>query len=75
MSKYLLIQPSEDGEPCTFLNDIQDVLDNPEDYGIHNFLSSIPENDPMSWPDGDALLLMVEILKPKVKATAFRLDD
>ena len=62
--KYLLIMGSEDGEPCMFLDNIEDVLGAPEDYGIEKFLTSIPGKDPNYWKDGDALLLRIEVLSP-----------
>ena len=74
MKEYLLIQPSEDGEPCCFLDDVQELLNNPEDYGVEKFLSSIPDEDPNYWEEGCALLLKIKILKPKLKATSWRLE-
>lgn len=71
--QYLLIQGSEDGEPCTFLKDVEDVLESPADYGIEKFLTSIPDKDPNYWHHGDALLLKIEVLKPAVVATRFKL--
>lgn len=73
--KYLLIQSNKGGEPCTFLDDIQDVLDNAEDYGIAKFLDSIPDRDPNYWEEGEALLLEIAILRPKSKTIAFRIDN
>lgn len=72
---YLVIQQDEDN-PCTFLDDIDDILENPRDYCIDNFLQELPkEKDPNYWNSGDALLLEVKVLKPVVKATAFMLED
>lgn len=73
--KYVLIKPSEDC-PVSFLEDIDDVLSDPEGYGVDTFLKEVPENDdPNYWDEGDALLLKVEIVKVKVAATAFKVDD
>lgn len=74
MKKYLLIKSDEDGEPCSFYEDIQDILDNPEDYGIEKFLTKIPDKDPMYWEEGAALLLEIKILKPVTKTTAYRIE-
>ena len=74
MSTYLLIRGSEDGEPCDFMDDISDLLNKPEDYGVERFLDYIPLKDPNYWIDGEALLLKVEILVPSLVATRFKLD-
>ena len=75
MKKYLLIKASEDGEPCTFLDDLAELLENPvENYGVERFFDAIPEKSPMYWNDRDALLLKIEVLRPRVRATAFTLD-
>jgi hypothetical protein len=73
--KYLLIKKNEDGEPCSFYEQIDEILENPDDYGISTFLYDIPKEDPMYWKKGNALLLEIKVLKPVVKATAFKLED
>lgn len=75
MKKYLLIRPSEDGEPCQFLdeNKLDELLNNPKDFGVNKFLDHIPDKDPMYWSGKDGLLLEVKIVVPKVIATAFSL--
>lgn len=76
--KYLLIQPNEDGNPMIFLNEerLQDLLNEPEEYSVKCFLEQIPDNNnPQYWGEGNVLLLKIEILVPKTKSVAFRLDD
>jgi hypothetical protein len=73
--KYVLVQPSEDG-PITFLESLDDVLDDPGGFGIDTFLTEVPDNqDPNYWEEGDALLLSVEVVKVKVKATKYAVED
>jgi hypothetical protein len=74
--KYLLVQPNEDGNPLSFLDEqqLQRILDNPESYGITDFRNQLPLNeDPNYWEDGTALLLKFEVLKPMIVATAYKL--
>lgn len=66
MSKYILIQPDEDGNPITWLddNEVEDLIQLKEDYGVKEFLTKLPENkDPNYWEEGQVLLLEVEIKK------------
>jgi len=75
MKQYILIQANEDGNPITFLDNVNDVLESPEDHGVKVFLSSLPENtDPNYWEYGQAILAEIKILSPKVIATAFELE-
>ena len=76
MSQYLLIKSDEDGNPNIFIDqDINEVLKSvTEDYGVEDFMYEIPdETDANYWGDGIALLLEVKVLKPVVKATAYKL--
>ena len=69
---YALIKADEDGNPLYIVDDINEVLDSPEDYGIERFLDEWPEEkDPQYWTEGNALLVKIEILKPKVAVTKY----
>ena len=71
MSKYILLQPDEDGNPAHWINkeELDDIKQFMEDYGIEEFLSDFPaedgekEKDPQYWKDGQAMLLEVKIKK------------
>lgn len=64
MKRYILIHPSEDGTPISWLDgdEIKDITQLKEDYGIENFLEDLTEGeDPNTWPEGTAMLLEVQI--------------
>lgn len=68
MSKYLLIQPDEDGNPITVLDaeETKDINQFKKDYGIEKFLDDWPEEtDPNYWNEGEALLLEARVVKVK----------
>lgn len=81
MRQFILIQPSEDDNPISWLkrdqiHDIGQVID---DYGIERFLDAVPNEDgadPNYWQDGSALLLEVRVIKvrPKEVVTAWEVE-
>ena len=73
MDEYILIQANEDGEPITWLSrdEVNDMLKNPEDYGVKRFIKSAVQDDPNYWKEGDSMLLKVEILMPKEVITKY----
>lgn len=62
---YLLIQPDEDGNPLRWITQeqVQDIKQLMEDYGISNWLYDDPITDPNYWGEGNAMLLSVNVLK------------
>jgi len=45
------------------VDDVDEILKNPEDFGIDIFLDKWPEEkDPNYWPEGSALLIKFEVL-------------
>lgn len=77
MNRYLLLRPSEDGNPVWLLNpgELSDLLAHPSDWGVAEFaeLSQLPP-DPNYWPDKVGVLLRFEGVLP-VPAGTFRLPD
>lgn len=70
MKQYILIMGDEDGNPIKWLldNDIKDIGQLMEDYGVTKWLDKLPDNnDPNYWEMGWAMLLEVEIKTPKPK--------
>jgi hypothetical protein len=65
VSKYILIQPDEDGNPITWLSDeeTRDITKLMEDYEIQEWVSDM--SDPNYWGDGKAMLLKVKVANPK----------
>lgn len=65
MSKYLLIQSDEDGNPIRWLaaEELQDVGQLMEDYGVQEWVSDM--SDPNYWGEGKAMLIKYEIANPK----------
>ena len=78
MADYILIQPDENGNPIMFLHNEEELerfLSEPGEYGVEEFLDSIPNNeDPNYWKTGTAVLAEIKILKLKTVATAFEVD-
>lgn len=75
MTMYLLIKPSEDGDPITELvpDRLQNLLDHPEQWNVREWLSDAAHSwDTNYWRDGVAVLLKAEIVVP-VPASGFRL--
>jgi len=80
MKNYILIQASEDGEPVSLLSekDMEEMLKNPEDYGVDRFLDTWPIDSvggtsPAYWPSGDALLMECRVIVPVIKTTEYSL--
>lgn len=75
--KWLLIQPDEDGNPCSWLNEreLATLLADPRGtFGVRTFLDRVPdETDPNYWPEGSALLLSVAVVVPRPVTTAYEL--
>ncbi len=67
----MLLQPDEDGNIVRWVGreEVKNIKQLMEDYGIEEFLSDFPdgdmrkERDPQRWEDGQAMLLEVEIKK------------
>jgi len=77
MKKYALLHGDEDGNCITFLNDeeLQELLDDPMgNYSISGFveeLSDYPEN----WSTAEGMIVEINVLMPKQKTVAWRLED
>lgn len=85
---YLLIKPSEDGNPIIELTSatLQELLDHPENYGVKRWVDraqlgaskwgkvSAADWDTNYWPEGAAILLKAEVVVP-VPAPGYRLPD
>lgn len=65
MSKYLLIQASEDGNPVCWLTDeqVKNIPELMEDYMVTEWVEDM--TDPNYWPEGKAMLLKYEVANPK----------
>lgn len=75
MSDYILIQPSEDGDPIAWLDSeaLAELLEDPLSYaGVERFLDRYPGN-PNYWEEGTALLLKVEPVVPQPVVAKWRL--
>lgn len=76
---YVMFMTNEDGNFFTFFDEdeLQDLLDNPEEHGINKFLDEMPKEGNMYyWPEGHAVLFEIKgPLKTTIKATAFRLEE
>ena len=68
MTKYLLLIPSEDGEPVKWLEDdeAKDIKQLMEDYSIREFIDWV-DKDPMYFEEGQAMLIKAEVLKVRPK--------
>lgn len=67
---WILLQPDEDGNPVRVLDDdeLQELLDNPEEHGIQRFLDGEfldINTDANYWHEGDAILLKAEVVIPQ----------
>lgn len=66
---YAVVVPDEDGRCFLPIHDLEALLANPrEEMGIHTwedaaFLGANP--DPNYWPEGTAILLKCEAIRPK----------
>lgn len=84
MTRFLLIQPDEDGNPIRWLDqdDMDELMADPKgSYGVTKFLTAWPErghpsagSDPAYWPEGWALLLQANIvtLEPEEVVVRYR---
>ena len=65
---YALISSSEDGNPITLFEDVNEVLESPEDYSIEEFVDAefLKANpDTNYWDRGKVALIKFEVLEPK----------
>lgn len=90
VKRYLLIQGDEDGNPLRWLSvrEVDDIPTLMEDHGIKHFVDDVPTEqigslaraiDPNYWPEGQALLLEVKVVRVKpvevVTSYAIETDD
>lgn len=76
--EYLLLYSDEDGGNAIFLDDaeLQEMLSNPRGYAsIKDFYLQLPSMHLSEYDEGHAVLLKVELLKPRSKTLAWRIDD
>lgn len=75
--RWILIRPSEDGNPITYLSEsglAALLADSVGEYGVREFLPAVPdERDPNYWREGTALLLRAEVVVPSPVTTAWEL--
>ena len=81
MTKYAYIHPDEDGNTLTFVeeDELDELLDNPREFaGIETFVGEEKleeEADPQNWDEGEAMLVKIEVIKPKEKTKAWVIED
>ena len=73
---YILVTPGEDGA-FSFIRDkdVEEMLEDPTEYGVKKFLEEIPEKDPQEWGEGNAILLKYEIVKVKPTDIKYKIED
>lgn len=65
---WILLRGDEDGNPVTIVVDIDDLLANPNQYGITHFGDAaqfVSEPDHNYWQHGRGVLLRAEVVKPQ----------
>lgn len=64
MSKYMLIQSDEDGNPIRWLDDddLKDITSLMENYGVKEWIEEFSEST--YWGEDKAMLLKVEVANP-----------
>ena len=76
---WILVKASEDGKPISFIHDIRNLMNYPEDYGVASFkgeqwFRSNP--DPNYWVErGVAVLLNVDVVEPEPVTAKWTLPD
>lgn len=83
---YLLIKPSEEGNPLSWLppHMLRTFLDDPTEFGVEQFIAQLPSRglaggdtldpDPNYWKGKIGLLLKVQVVVPEPSG-AYRLPD
>lgn len=75
MSQYLLIRSDDDDPGLTWLDRdaLDELLANPDGYGVLTFVTEMLTDDVSYWTHGTAMLLKVELIAPVPAVTAWRL--